>query len=230
MLNIKLFHVNSFFERTAIVWNENGNGFIVDPGFIDGERKARVLNCIKENGIHPLAVLLTHAHFDHIYGVKECIDLYGTPVYMHPDDKPVLEEAEIFAKSFDMPIPDTSWKTIDIYNGQILDFDGIKVKVITTPGHSPGSVSYFCEEEKQLFSGDTLFEGTIGNTSMRYGEYDKEILSIMEKLMLLDSDVQVHPGHGGSTTIGEERMNNPFLQPFNEKDPETGAVDGISFK
>jgi len=227
MLNVKLFHVNSFFERTAIVWNGRGNGFIVDPGFVDGERRRKVLDFIEANGIRPLAVLLTHAHFDHIYGVRECIDLYGTPVYMHPDDKPVLEEAAVSAASYDMPVPDISWKTVDIYDGQILDFDGIKVKVITTPGHSPGSVSYFCEAEKILFSGDTLFEGTIGNTSFRFGEYDREIISIMEKLMPLDSDVQVHPGHGGSTTIGEERMNNPFLQPFNEKDPETGAVDGI---
>lgn len=229
MLDIKIFYTNSYFERTMVVWNENRKGFIIDPGFNDEARRSKIFGFIEDEGITVLAVLLTHGHFDHIYGVRDCIDRFGVPVYMHPDDRILLEHAAEFAADFDMPAPDASWDTTDVKDGDLLEFDTIEVKVIGTPGHSPGSVGYYCEDGMHLFSGDTLFAGSIGNTSHKYGDYDKEIVSLMEKLMVLDSDVKVHPGHGGGTTIGYERMNNPFLQPFNEKDPETGAVDGISY-
>ena len=101
--------------------------------------------------------------------------------------------------------------------------------MIHTPGHSPGSVCYYIEESGDLFTGDTLFGGTIGRSDLRWGNYDDEIVSIMDKLIGLPSDVSIHPGHGGGSTIGRERTHNPFLIPFNEKDEKTGAVDGISF-
>ena len=113
-----------------------------------------------------------------------------------------------------MPVPDTDWVPASVSDGEVLRFGEMVFKVIATPGHSPGGVCYLCEEDGQLFSGDTLFAGTIGNTQLPWADYDKLIVSVMEKL----------------TTIGYERTHNPFLQPFNEKDPETGWVDGIEYR
>ena len=112
-----------------------------------------------------------------------------------------------------------SFVTKELVDGQILRFaqdDKASFKVIATPGHTPGCVCFYCEAAKTLFSGDTLFAGSIGRTDLEGGDYDKEIVSVMEKLMVLPGDVEVYPGHGPATSIAEERTTNPFLQPFNE--------------
>ena len=116
-------------------------------------------------------------------------------------------------------------KSTDIRDGQILRLAGIELEVISTPGHTPGGVCYLDRKDKILFSGDTLFAGTIGRSDLEGGDYDKLIVSVMEKLMGLDSDITVLPGHEGSTTIGEERTSNPFLQPFNEPEEEVDEKD-----
>lgn len=230
-MEVKFFFFNPYYERCFVAWDKKGVGVIFDPGCWNESEREGLFDFIAEKGIRPRAVLLTHAHFDHIYGVRACVDKYGIPVYMHPDEKVVIEGARLFADDFKMPVPDTSWKTVDVREGDTLKFGEMTFKIIETPGHSPGSICYYYEgDDRHLFSGDTLFAGTIGNTSHRWGDYDKEIVSIMDKIMGLDADVKIHPGHGGGTTIGYERTSNPFLQPFNYKDPETGYVDGIEFK
>ena len=99
---------------------------------------------------------------------------------------------------------------------------GLTFEVIATPGHTPGGVCWLVRDEKLLFTGDTLFAGAIGRTDLSFGEYDDEIRSIMEKLMLLDGDIRLFPGHGPASTIADERTGNPFLEPFNEPEEETG--------
>ena len=115
-----------------------------------------------------------------------------------------------------MEAPEIGFKTTDIHDSDTLSAAGISFNVIATPGHSPGGVCYYIQDEGVLFSGDTLFAGAIGRTDLGYGEYDDEIRSIMEKIILLDPSVKVYPGHGPATTIGDERTGNPFLEPFNE--------------
>ena len=227
MINIHHFFCNLFEERCYLVWDGDGTAVVIDPGFQGGAETAALDEFLAANRLQLKAVLLTHAHFDHIYGVRHCTDRYGVPVYLHPDDAPVLQGAALMAGDCRMDVPDTDWPWSPVADAQTLQFGDLSFQVIATPGHSPGSVCYYCADGMHLFSGDTLFAGTIGNTQLRWGDYDRLIVSVMDKLMGLDADVQVHPGHGGGTTIGYERTHNPFLQPFNERDPQTGWVDGI---
>ena len=227
MTNIRPFTCNLFEEHAYLVSDEGGAAVLIDPGFLGGEETSALDALLTEEGLRLQAVLLTHTHFDHIYGVRHCVDRYGVPVYLHPGEEPVLRGEAPFAAGCGMPVPDTDWAWKPVRDGEVLRFGDLAFRVIATPGHSPGGVCYFCESDGQLFSGDTLFAGTIGNTQLPWADYDSLIVSVMEKLMGLDAEVEVHPGHGGGTTIAYERTHNPFLQPFNEKDPETGWVDGI---
>lgn len=226
-MNIRHFTFNPYQENTILIWDDSLTGVIIDPGCCDSSELEQLKSFVADKGIKPAAILLTHAHFDHIYGVKGCVEAYGTPVYMHPDDKVMKDNAAALALRSFMPAPDCSWDTVDICDDQTLTFGGMTLKVITTPGHSPGSVCFLCAESGDLFCGDTLFAGTIGRTDLPGGDYDHEIVSIMDKIMGLDGDVDIHPGHGGMSNIGHERTHNPFLQPFNEKDEDSGEVEGI---
>lgn len=190
-----------------MIANKEGsnNAVIIDPGCTSGNETEKVLAYIKDNAIKPTAILLTHAHADHTHGVAELQKVYNIPVFVSKDED--LSGLAI--------IPTY------IHDGDILELAGIKFEVITTPGHTPGSVCYLDRDDKVLFSGDTLFAGTIGRTDLKGGDYDKLIVSIMDKIMGLDGDIKVFPGHARSTSIAEERTQNPFLQPFNEP----GEVD-----
>ena len=179
---------------------------------------------ISDNKLKPKEIWLTHGHFDHVYGVARIAREYSTPVRMHPDDKVILENDHVFAASVLLDAPDCSFSTIDFEDGELLDALPDSVfKVIWTPGHTPGSVCLVDFTDKVMLSGDTLFAGTIGRTDHMGGDYDREIVSVMDKLMGLPGDIDVLPGHGGMTTIADERTHNPFLQPFNE--PEEDMLD-----
>ena len=218
MINRKFFLVNPYGERASVLWDENKVGVILDPGFITAEERDSFFEFIDSEEIKPQAILLTHAHFDHIYGVRPCIDRYAVPVYMSPEDKVVKTGSAMFSHESGMPAPDIDWDTVDIHEGDVLTFGDMSFEVIETPGHSPGSVCFLSRADKLLLSGDTLFAGTIGKTAHRWGDYDAEISSIMNKLAVLDPDTAVHPGHGCGTKIGYELTHNPFLEPFNEKE------------
>ena len=116
--------------------------------------------------------------------------------------------------------PELKFESKGIEDGEVLELADMKIEVIFTPGHTPGGVCYLLRDEKVMFTGDTLFAGTIGRTDLPGGDYDKLIVSIMDKLMGLPGDVDVLPGHGRKTTIADERTHNPFLQPFNEPEED----------
>ena len=226
MMEIRRFTFNPFQENTYAVWDEDRTAVIIDPGNLRPEETASLMELISSEGLRPAAILLTHCHFDHIYGVAGLVGAFGVGVYAGEAESQTVEFVRGMAQKAFMPSPDTSWKFTAVSDGDVLTFGKLSFKVIGTPGHTAGGVCYLLGGV-DLFSGDTLFAGTIGRTDLPGGDYDSLIVSVMENVMGLDGDVEVHPGHGGETNIGHERTHNPFLQPFNEKDEDSGELEGI---
>ena len=198
-MKIKRFVCNAFQENAYVV-SEGADCIIIDPGFTPGELPA-LYEYLAEENLAPTAILLTHSHPDHVCGLQALVERFGIPV------KPALAETGAFAgePSFGETVKDAGAATYGF-------------QVIATPGHTPDSVCYYSEKNAVLFTGDTLFAGTIGRTDLPGGNYDDEIRSIMEKLIFLPGETVIYPGHGPQSTIARERTQNPFLEPFNERE------------
>jgi len=216
MTGARIFRFNEFQTNCMVIWDNTKSCAIFDPGFNSEEDRAQLYDLISSEQLKPAAVLLTHGHFDHIYGVSRLVKDFNVPVYMNPADKVVLAQQNPMVAQFGMAVPDSNFATIDALDGDSITVGGIVFKVLATPGHTPGGVSYLDEADKVIVSGDTLFAGSIGRSDFPGGDYDALIDGIMTKLMALDGDIDVLPGHGPYTTIADERQKNPFLQPFNE--------------
>lgn len=198
------------------MWDESGECVIIDPGCADADECSQVEKFIEDRQLKPVKILLTHGHFDHTLGLRWCRKRYGIPVLMDPQDECTLKGNEYFRQTFGWDVPDTDTETEDIKDGDVIKFGNTGFEVLSTPGHTPGGVCFLDRKDKVLFSGDTLFAGCIGRTDHPTGDYDRLMEGIFSKLMVLDGDIDVIPGHGPTTTIADERMKNPFLQPFNE--------------
>lgn len=217
-MKISRFTFNPYQEQCYLL-SHGGKCVIIDPGCLGAGEEGTLTAAIESGALVPKAILLTHAHFDHIYGVGALVRRYGIPVYMGQGEDETLRSAPLLARVTGMPAPDTSWESVTVQEGERLNFgEGLVLEVIATPGHTPGGVCYHCPEQKLLFCGDTLFAGSIGRTDLPGGDYDKEIVSIMEKLIWLDGATELFPGHGPGSTIARERTRNPFLEPFNERE------------
>ena len=218
MHNLKIFSFNLFREHTMVLSSKGGACVIVDPGFYGPEERREFFDYINAGGLKPEAILLTHCHIDHIWGAKETQDAFRIPLYMGPENKELFKSFDRMTSRMGVNAPDYDFDVTEVRDNDIIEAAGFRFKVITTPGHSPGGVCYLEENEKIMFTGDTLFAGTIGRTDLQFGEYDDLIRSVMEKLIWLEPDTAIYPGHGPSSTIGVERTSNPFLEPFNEKE------------
>lgn len=220
MHNIKIFSFNLFREHTMVLSSEGKSCVIIDPGFYEPYERTEFFDYINAGGLKPEAILLTHCHIDHIWGAKEVQDTFGIPLYMGPENREQFKSFDRMSSRMGITAPDYSFSVTEVGDNGTIEAGGFRFKVITTPGHSPGGVCYLEETEKIMFTGDTLFAGTIGRTDIMFAEYDDLIRSIMEKLIWLEPDIAIFPGHGPSSTIGVERTSNPFLEPFNEKSDE----------
>ena len=222
MVGYKIFVFNQFQENTVVIWDD---GFpecaIVDPGCCTEDDLAEVEGFIAWKGLRPVKILLTHGHFDHIYGAKALSVKYGIDVLMHPGDQKTVTKVALYTEAFGLPPVDNSFTANPIHEGDIIEIgQGLRFEVIETPGHTPGSVCYYCREGGLMLSGDTLFCGSIGRTDLPGGDYDALMKGILEKIMTLPGDILILTGHGPETSVADEAMKNPFLLPFNEPDPE----------
>ena len=210
----KVFYFNPLRECCYVVWNAARECVIVDPGALSLREQERFAEYISEEGLEVKAILLTHGHFDHIFGLKDAAARWPVPVYMHPKDQSVFEGAAAFSKMLGIPY--------DGYEGPLLDItacpdtmpEGLKFEVIETPGHTQGCVCLYLREEGLLFCGDTIFRGAVGRTDHPGGDFDQMMASIQREIVPLPTATRLLPGHGYETTIGEEIDTNPFLCMF----------------
>lgn len=182
-----------------------GEGFVVDPGGNCGG----ILKIINDKKVNVKFIILTHGHFDHVGAVKCMKEKLNIPVYMSKKDAYLVDGENLKPSSMQYGIEPFEAERF-LSDGDSLQAGGKSITVYETPGHTPGGISIVIENI--VFTGDTLFSGSIGRTDFPNGSYDSIIRSIKEKLMILPDDTLVYPGHGPSTTIGEQRENNPFLQ------------------
>lgn len=179
---------------------------IIDPA----DRAQGIIDWIQSEGLKPVAILLTHGHFDHIMAVEGLRKEYQIPMYASKDEVEVLANPKLNVST--MMGAYVSMKADELFaDGDVLELAGMKLKVISTPGHTIGSVCFYIEEEKMLISGDTLFEASVGRTDFPTGSSRQLIHSIKTRLFILPEDVNVFPGHGEVTSIAYEKTHNPFI-------------------
>lgn len=178
--------------------------------FDPADSGAFIFETLKKEGLTAKAILLTHGHFDHIYGVKELKQLSGATVYALDEEANLLKDPEINC-SVSVGRSESIVPDIFLKDGQILNISDMEIKVIHTPGHTAGSTSYYFAERGILISGDTLFNGSVGRTDLPTGSMSMLLRSVKEKLFSLPEDVIVYPGHGEATSIGYEKDYNPFF-------------------
>lgn len=212
MFQIQAFVFNFASENTYVLFNENKNAWLIDPGNMNEQETKAIEGFITENGLKIEKIILTHAHIDHVLGLQWAFDTYKVSVTMHEDDKEVLDMLQASGIRFGFQIPAVNVDLEYVNEDDELDFDGEKFKIYHVPGHSPGSIVYHNETQKFMISGDVLFEGSIGRTDLYKGNYEQLIEGIKTKLFVLDDETQVFSGHGNPTTIGFEKQYNPFLK------------------
>ncbi len=206
-LMVKGIVVGVFAENCWVIGSRRTReGIVIDPG----DQAEDILNLAKDMGVNVKLIANSHSHVDHILGVRDVQSATGAQFLMHPSEVEGARMAGAMAARFTgkeaEPPPDPDHLLAD---GDVVEVDGLKLQVLHTPGHTQGSLSFYTEG--MLFSGDTLFQGSIGRTDMPGGNFEQEMASIVDKLMALPDDTVVLPGHMQETSIGRERQTNPFV-------------------
>jgi glyoxylase-like metal-dependent hydrolase (beta-lactamase superfamily II) len=213
MLHVEPLVFNPFQENTYLLYDPLSHECaIVDPGMVSPEEEQRLVARIESLELKPVLLLQTHLHLDHVFGTGFVAKRWGLIPQAHQADAFLIDQTINLAAQFGMtleenpPAPETFLNEDD----EVL-LGSFRLKVIHVPGHSPGGIVFYCEQEKVLLSGDVLFKDSIGRTDLPGGVHDLLIDGIKTKLMGLPDEVVVYPGHGPSTTIGAERWSNPYL-------------------
>lgn len=211
MFQIKVLTFNPVQENTYLLYNEYNECIIIDPGCYFDEEKAALKSFIEKNQLQPKMLLNTHCHLDHVFGNKYIAEEYKLTLQIHKKEEELLQMAPSSGLMFNLPFDNYNGELIFLTEGDVVSLRDDQLQVIHAPGHSPGSICFYCEKQKFIIGGDVLFQNSIGRTDLPYGSHEGLVKNIKEKLFTLPEDVKVYSGHGPETTIGEEIKNNPFL-------------------
>lgn len=210
MLNCRKYSLGPVQTNCYIISNQQQECLIIDPG----EEGTRIIKEVRKANLKPQAILLTHAHFDHIGAVDDVREAFGIPVYMHKKEKEWLADPNLNGSSKYAQLPNYIVKPADhfLVPAKEVTIGRFNFEVVHTPGHSPGSISFIFHEDRLAFVGDTLFKSSIGRTDLIGGDENLLLKSIREKLLVLSGDTIVYPGHEEATTIEAEMKGNPYLK------------------
>lgn len=211
MLKIACLPFNPIQENTYVLWDETNECVVIDAGNSSPREDAALDNFIAEHGLKPVLAANTHGHFDHTLGVEHLKQRYGIPFALSSKDAFLLENAATSGSIFGVKVGAMPTVERDLDGEQEIRFGKTLLRVLRTPGHTPGHVAFFDEGSKSLFTGDTLFRESIGRTDLPGGDYSWIMRSILDVLVPLGDEVHVYPGHGPESTIGHEVLYNPFI-------------------
>ncbi|MDP5011098.1 MAG: MBL fold metallo-hydrolase [Crocinitomicaceae bacterium] len=213
MISVQKFSFNGFQENTYVVFDQQKNCVVIDPGCYERHEEQELLSFIKENGLTPLALLNTHAHIDHVLGNQFVLETFSIPFYLHENDLNTLHSVENYAHLYGFGAYKKSPHPTHFLNdGDELVFGSIKFKVKFTPGHAPGHVVFYNEENNFVINGDVLFNGSFGRVDLPGGDLETLKNSIFNVMFKLPDETLVYCGHGSETTIGKEKRSNYILQ------------------
>jgi len=211
MITIKSLTFGPFQENTYVLFDETKECIIIDPGCYDDEERAELTDFIQKNGLVPVRLLNTHCHIDHVFGNNFAATKYQLKLEINKLDLPILNSLMTVAKIYNFSAEPSPEPSAFLNEGDVVTFGHSSLELLFTPGHSPGSITFYNREQKFMIAGDVLFYGSIGRTDLPGGNHKTLIDTIKNKLFPLGDDFTVYNGHGPSTNIGFERNHNPFL-------------------
>jgi hydroxyacylglutathione hydrolase len=211
MLTVKKFVFSPVEENTYVVYNESLDCCIIDPGCYSPNERNELKDFIDGLSLRPNYLLNTHCHLDHVFGGKFIHETYGLIPHIHSNEQQMLELAAVAGLRWNLPFDGYEGQVKYVTEGELIRLGKDELKIISAPGHSPGHICFYCEAQQFILSGDVLFKLSIGRTDLPGGDFDTLIDSIRQKLFVLPDEVLIYPGHGPVTTIGFEKINNPFL-------------------
>jgi len=206
---LEMLTVGPFQENCYIIGDEeSGIGAVVDPG----DEAARIALAVEQTELEVGSIIVTHAHIDHVGAVAALLDEYACPVLMHAEAEPMLKQLPTQAMMMGLKFGKVPAVDHHIGDGEVLEVGELRLRSLYTPGHAPGHLAFYVEDEGLVLSGDALFAGSVGRTDLPGGSMEVLLRSIEERLLTLPNETRVFPGHGPQTEIGTERTTNPFLQ------------------
>ena len=211
MTQVQVFEFNPFAENTYVVYDDSGKCIILDPGCYTGEERDTLRAFIAEKQLRVVRLINTHCHLDHVFGNNFVHQTWNLLPEIHRHELPVLEKYPAICLYYGVAAESSPMPETFIEAGQPLTFGNTRLEVLHTPGHSPGSLSFWCRESGFVISGDVLFMEGIGRTDLPGGNMDTLLDSIRRHLFTLPGETLVYPGHGRTTTIRHEMEYNPFL-------------------
>jgi len=211
MIQVKKFSFNPFQVNTYVLSDESKECVIIDPGCSDEVESLQLMDYIKEEGLKPVRVLLTHTHIDHVMGCNMVEELTGLGPELHEAGMVFLDHSTQTAETYGFSLDKNPVPKAFIQEGEDIVFGNSKLEVLYTPGHANGSVCFLSREDGFVIVGDVLFHMSIGRTDFPTGDYDLLRKNIFEKLFVLPDETIVYSGHGPETSTGFEKANNPFL-------------------
>lgn len=210
MIQIESFEFNPFSENTYVLYDETGEAIVIDPGCYESEEKGVLDNFISAKKLKVVSLINTHCHIDHVLGNDHVKSKYGVPFYIHQKEEPLLKAVKTYAPNYGFFGYREASPDGYLNEGDNVTWGKSALSVLFLPGHSPGHIALYNDQQRFVIAGDVLFQGSVGRTDLPGGDHDTLINSIQQKLFLLPDDVVVYCGHGPQTTLGEEKVSNPF--------------------